>query len=907
MPERPKKGVSQALNIGPVRNMALTIRSYTYFGTNHWFQMPKLLTRIIGLMLVPCLLADPCLAVTIPPELNPPLPYQSGQISKYFSEEALNGMSTMVINYLGNRKDDARIKHVIVPASPAHVETLGVWDQSIASIAILLAPAIVGAKGGHPLLQIIGWGIFGIVAATIIWRIITRYIGQSRKVERNEDSLPSHTASRRTLDARIPGVAGEIRNWPLAQNFGSQHITIQPSEPRTIAPTPRDIPIVTPASVEERVSKTVKEGGKPATTIGTRKMGSAARALQNVPMVIQGRFAEADNFLKESKVLDNIFSGTNRILFSLRRQPDDREQLLAAARESRLFVDKWQHIYDAGRMHEINEKLTRIDKLLENLIELDREKNRAVHDELSTLFVTLETAILKNLVIVDISADTLEEMGFVEMAEGSGYYLSAKECFLLITTKSGNERTAVKLLPQSPGSGLGSDFKEAQQIGPIHVADWLRDNGLKEIFPGSGVFVGEHTRWSVKQEWIAIADEPNNRLLFTSALSGGYRWDFKGKSSKVIGFKYFIDSIGLIGGAVRVEDNEARFELDHYPRVIAGTWTPKDNKEIALEPSPAQQYTQLRDAQGFQVGGINDDQTIRNLTHINGIPISALENAARPGHSSDAGFLNATERLVDVLAADNALVRARGLTHQQVAEPLFYMMSMLDRLRADSINELFYRGRRYAVALTRWRGVQATIFNDGTGASRDFSVTDLDTQQSIHFSELVPYYIARYGFYEGHTRYRLDPNAILSMFFITYDESAPVAPSSRITIAPLALARDWLAGFLIRNNLPILARLTRIIFGWIAAVVEIVPSLIPALFPWLHREEDRPFAKFWQPALLLATVMGGVFGFLFTATLPLADQARVVAASAALANFFLHGIINTHRELAEEHEFATAA
>jgi hypothetical protein len=34
----------------------------------------------------------------------------------------------------------------------------------------------------------------------------------------------------------------------------------------------------------------------------------------------------------------------------------------------------------------------------------------------------------------------------------------------------------------------------------------------------------------------------------------------------------------------------------------------------------------------------------------------------------------------------------------------------------------------------------------------------------IHTGEMVPYYIMRYGFYEGHTDYRADPVAISFIF-----------------------------------------------------------------------------------------------------------------------------------------------
>jgi len=41
----------------------------------------------------------------------------------------------------------------------------------------------------------------------------------------------------------------------------------------------------------------------------------------------------------------------------------------------------------------------------------------------------------------------------------------------------------------------------------------------------------------------------------------------------------------------------------------------------------------------------------------------------------------------------------------------------------------------------------------------------------IHTGEMVPYYIMRYGFYEGHTSYRADPIVVAFMFGLrTLDE-----------------------------------------------------------------------------------------------------------------------------------------
>ena len=40
----------------------------------------------------------------------------------------------------------------------------------------------------------------------------------------------------------------------------------------------------------------------------------------------------------------------------------------------------------------------------------------------------------------------------------------------------------------------------------------------------------------------------------------------------------------------------------------------------------------------------------------------------------------------------------------------------------------------------------------------------LQTLSHINTGEMVPYYIMRYGFYEGHTSYRADPIALTFIF-----------------------------------------------------------------------------------------------------------------------------------------------
>lgn len=132
-------------------------------------------------------------------------------------------------------------------------------------------------------------------------------------------------------------------------------------------------------------------------------------------------------------------------------------------------------------------------------------------------------------------------------------------------------------------------------------------------------------------------------------------------------------------------------------------------------------------------------------------------------------------------------------------------------------------------------------------------------------------------------------------------------PSGRVTVAALASPRDWIAGWLAASGWTRTARGVRIAFGWIAAALELPFSVVPVLFPWLHREEDREFAVSWQPALIGMTAVGAAVGFVLGLGGDPQHMIHLVIGSAALANFLLHGIINTDRELSTHHCFAAAA
>jgi hypothetical protein len=105
------------------------------------------------------------------------------------------------------------------------------------------------------------------------------------------------------------------------------------------------------------------------------------------------------------------------------------------------------------------------------------------------------------------------------------------------------------------------------------------------------------------------------------------------------------------------------------------------------------------------------------------------------------------------------------------------------------ISALIYNGFRISINITGSRGWQESIFNDeilGTGymeLSREMDPEEGEFLEknyahlsqekirklqemlfNIRTGEMVLFYINRYGFYEGHTEYRVDPIAVALIF-----------------------------------------------------------------------------------------------------------------------------------------------
>lgn len=199
--------------------------------------------------------------------------------------------------------------------------------------------------------------------------------------------------------------------------------------------------------------------------------------------------------------------------------------------------------------------------------------------------------------------------------------------------------------------------------------------------------------------------------------------------------------------------------------------------------------------------GLHSENELRNTKIITGRSVSQITFEGRPWGSSGVGFMNDDETIMSVIMADNRTVKSLGLTHPDLARPLFHLWNIshefgkynIDTVTGEElqIDALMYNGREIHSKITGSRGWQESIFKDeilGSGhieISREPDVNELEFlgenyaylpadeyQQlkkdlfTIHTGEMVFFYINRYGFYEGHTEYRIDPVTVALIFGI---------------------------------------------------------------------------------------------------------------------------------------------
>lgn len=196
--------------------------------------------------------------------------------------------------------------------------------------------------------------------------------------------------------------------------------------------------------------------------------------------------------------------------------------------------------------------------------------------------------------------------------------------------------------------------------------------------------------------------------------------------------------------------------------------------------------------------GLHSEIELDQTRTITDKSISEITYLGRPERSSGAGFMGNDENIISVLKGDNRLVEKMGLTHPQMAKPLFHVWNLILKdyelgnisgQYGGNIKYILYNGKKILLEAHGTRGFQESIFDDEIrgnfqmnilreldGHEKEFlnkKYSNLNEEQMeelvkklsyFHTGEMVPYYVMRYGFYEGHTDYRADPIVIAFIF-----------------------------------------------------------------------------------------------------------------------------------------------
>ncbi|WP_297085618.1 hypothetical protein [uncultured Draconibacterium sp.] len=201
----------------------------------------------------------------------------------------------------------------------------------------------------------------------------------------------------------------------------------------------------------------------------------------------------------------------------------------------------------------------------------------------------------------------------------------------------------------------------------------------------------------------------------------------------------------------------------------------------------------------FAKYGIHAVKELRNTKIITGLSVAKITVDARPLGASGVGFVAPDETILSVIYGDNETVNNMQLSHCDMARPLFHFWNIMhdfDKLfNADESPAkpepvaLIYNGLKIEFKVHGSRGWQESVFNDeilGTGHLELWRETTSEEKEFLkkhyanlnqeelnvleqklkylHTGEMVFFYINRYGFYEGHTEYRVDPVTVAFLF-----------------------------------------------------------------------------------------------------------------------------------------------
>jgi hypothetical protein len=156
--------------------------------------------------------------------------------------------------------------------------------------------------------------------------------------------------------------------------------------------------------------------------------------------------------------------------------------------------------------------------------------------------------------------------------------------------------------------------------------------------------------------------------------------------------------------------------------------------------------------------------------------LKAAQEQMKPGRITLTGFLGEDARpLIDILAADDALVKRMDLTHQLIAERMIALREAGKRGLGDFIAV----EPHFEVRVDSVRGRLPCPFDDpGLFPKTNITVRNLELQEELTFTDLGIHMIYVHGFYGGKSSsFRVDPDAAARILEIPH-QAAPGVPGN---------------------------------------------------------------------------------------------------------------------------------
>lgn len=169
--------------------------------------------------------------------------------------------------------------------------------------------------------------------------------------------------------------------------------------------------------------------------------------------------------------------------------------------------------------------------------------------------------------------------------------------------------------------------------------------------------------------------------------------------------------------------------------------------------------------------------------------IKMIEQQMRPGWSSEVGFLAPNDSLQEIIQRDLQVLEENNITGKQIGDRI---ETILGKARRHAT--LFYTGRskltrehiegftfnrgigipvenRYLLKATHCRGLQNCPFGTSKNECEDehrygfmdCSLTNMKTGEEIDFPGLLVHLAREHSFFEGNTKYRVDPQKLIDV------------------------------------------------------------------------------------------------------------------------------------------------